>query len=94
MTKLTGASRNYAHSHATSVRNCVKHMTTSWREQFRTAILGELAKLRTATISSVMYVCLSIRKEQLGSNRADFRGKYVEKRQVSLKSERINRHFA
>jgi len=61
MTKLTGASRIYANSPTTAVRNCVKRMTVSWREQFRTAVLCELAKLWKATISFVMYVCLSVR---------------------------------
>ena len=30
--------------------------------------LGEFAKLRKATISFVMYVCLSVQNEQLGSH--------------------------
>jgi len=56
---LTGASRNYANSPTTAVRNCVKHMTISWREQFRTALLGSWQNCEV-TISFVMSVCLSV----------------------------------
>jgi len=35
-------------------------------------VLGAFRKFRRATISFVMYVCLSERMEQLGSHRTDF----------------------
>jgi len=54
--------------------------------------LGAFAKLRKATISFVMSVCPSVRKEQLGSRWTDFHEilyfsivrKSVKKSQVSL----------
>jgi hypothetical protein len=62
--------------------------------------LGVLVKLRKATISLVMYVCLSERNNSSPTGRvlmkfniwAVFR-KCVEKIQVSLKSDKNNRYF-
>jgi hypothetical protein len=58
-------------------------------------------KLRKATISFVLSVCLSVHMEQLGSHWSDFHEilylsiflkKYGEKIQVSLKSDKHNRY--
>jgi hypothetical protein len=77
--------------------------------QLLTSSLGALAKLRTGTISFVMFVRLSvrpsvrpsIRMEQLGSLWTDFREilylrifrKSVPKIQISLKSDKNNGYF-
>ena len=61
-----------------------------------------LAKLRKATISFIMSVCLSVRMEQLGFHWTDCHEiwyfsilwKSVEKFQVSLKSDTNNGYFA
>jgi len=74
---------------------------TLWliKGRFSFTFLGAFAKLRKATVSSVMS-CLSVRMEQLGSHSTDFHEivfpsffKSVEKIQVSLKSDRNNGHF-
>jgi hypothetical protein len=61
-------------------------------------LLGAFAKLRKATISFVLCVCLSVRVEHLGSQWSDFREilhlsifrKSTEKIQISLKSHSNN----
>jgi hypothetical protein len=63
--------------------------------------LGAFAKLRKATMSFVVSVCLSVRTEQLDSHWRDFDEiwylgffrKSVEKIQVSLKSDKNNGYF-
>ena len=47
-----------------------RHIPENWIPQF----LGEFAKLRKATISSVMSVGPSVLMEQLGSQWTDFHG--------------------
>ena len=67
----------------------------------RFLFLGVLAKLRKASISFFMFIRLSARMEQLGSNWTGFREvsyiiiwrKSVEKVQLSLKSDKYNRYF-
>ena len=64
-------------------------------EPQKKVILGTFAKFRKAIISFIMSVCPSVRMEQLGSQWMDFHEvsylsifrKYVEKIQVSLKSD-------
>jgi hypothetical protein len=64
-------------------------------------VLGAFAKLRKATVSFVMSVCLSARMEQLGSHWTDFHEilnssifrKSVAEVQVSLKCCKNNGHF-
>jgi hypothetical protein len=70
-------------------------------DQGSEVILGAFAKLRKATISSIMSVCPSVRMEQLGSHWTDFYEtlylsiflKSVEKIQVSLKFGKNNGYF-
>jgi hypothetical protein len=70
-----------------------------------TPFLGAFAKLRRATISFVISVCLSVlpsvRMEQLGSHWTDFHGifyvstfrTYIENIKVSKKSDKKNGYF-
>ena len=68
----------------------------------RDAILGAFAKLGKATISFVMSVRLSVRMEQLGSHWTEFHKirnlriirKYVEKTELSLKSDKKNGYLS
>jgi len=61
-------------------------------------VLGVLTKLREVTISFVVFVCPSVRMEQLCSHWTDFHeilylrilGKYVEEIQVSSKPDKYN----
>ena len=69
-------------------------------ENFLFLFLGAFAKLRKATISFDVSVCLSIRIGKLGSHRKDFHEIYlsifrkpVEKIKVLLKSDKGNRYF-
>ena len=65
------------------------------------AFLGAFAKLRKATISSVMSVCPSVRMEQLGSHWTDFHEicylsiflNSVDEIKLSLKSNNNNGYF-
>jgi len=64
-------------------------------------ILGAFAKLRKATISSVLSYRLPVRMQQLGSHWTNFHGilylsvfrKYVKKIQVSLKLDKNTGYF-
>jgi hypothetical protein len=66
-----------------------------------TLLLGAFEKLRKATVSFVMSVCLPVRMEKLGSHWTDFYEilymkifrKSVEKIQVSVKSDKNNGYF-
>jgi hypothetical protein len=76
-----------------------KHINTLCGQNVE--LLGAFAKLRTATISFVAFVCPSIRMQQVGSHWRDFHEiwylsifqKSVEKVRVSLKSEKNNGYF-
>jgi hypothetical protein len=65
------------------------------------SFLDAVANLRKATISFVVCVCLSVRMEQLGFHRTDFREilyfrifrKSIKKIQVSFKSDKNNGYF-
>ena len=65
------------------------------------SLLGAFAELWKATISFAMSVCLPFRMEQLGSHWTDFHEiwylnifrTFVEKIQVSLKSDKSNGYF-
>jgi hypothetical protein len=72
--------------------------TMCWTQNF---VFGDLAKLRKATVSFIVSVCLFVRMEQLGSHWTYFHEtlywrifrKYVEKIQVALKSDKNNEYF-
>jgi hypothetical protein len=65
------------------------------------SFVGAFAELRKVTISFVMSVCLSVRMEQLGSHRTNFRSiwylnifrKSIEKIQVWLNSDKKKGYF-
>jgi hypothetical protein len=98
-------SKMNVHSGKNKLDNIVPIKMSLHLNHLLTSLLGDLAKLRTGTISFVMFVRLfirpSVRMEQLGSLRTDFHEiqylrifrKSVVKFQVSLKSFKNKRYF-